>query len=96
MMSDSKRNQTFLDALEPLVEPNITCLCLSDGSLLSHMVAQLGAERVFALETNPLSRSLVESISARNGLEDIIKVIGKGDEDLSLLDLDGKSVSESS
>lgn len=51
------------------------CLCLSDGSLLSLAAIQLGAKKIFILETNFLSRKCIEMFVKTNELSERVEIV---------------------
>ncbi|KAK6185183.1 hypothetical protein SNE40_007471 [Patella caerulea] len=92
MMNDVKRNQVFISALKKNLSPSSICLCISDGSLLSLIAAQLGAKKVFALESNPMCERVLKSYINYNRLGDKITVLTKKLEDLTAEDFQGLKI----
>lgn len=87
MLNDWSRNNSFAKALLEVIDENSVCLCISDESLLPLMAAKLGAQQVFTIQTNQLSRQFVEAYIRSNQLEDSVQVIDKSPEDLTSEDL---------
>ncbi|XP_047371347.1 protein arginine N-methyltransferase 7 isoform X2 [Vespa velutina] len=74
-LNDKERNNKYIEALSKKVKPNTTCLCFSDGCFLGLAAAQLGAKKVYILETNFLSQKTIEMFIKTNNLEDKIEII---------------------
>lgn len=74
-LNDKKRNNKYIKALSKKVQPNSTCLCFSDGCLLGLAAAQLGAKKVYVLETHFLSQKAIEMFIKANSLEEKIEII---------------------
>lgn len=88
MMNDETRNDAYVSALTPVVKPSTVCLCLSDASLLPLVVAQLGAAKVYTLESNMLCRRLITAYVAANNLESTVVVLDKSATELADQDID--------
>ncbi|XP_033179203.1 protein arginine N-methyltransferase 7 isoform X1 [Bombus impatiens] len=74
-LNDHIRNEKYIKALEKEVTPDTVCLCLSDGSLLSLAAIQLGAKKIFILETNFLSRKCIEMFVKTNELSERVEIV---------------------
>lgn len=68
-LNDPLRNQKYQDVLKLLVQPSTVCLTKSDCSLMALIVAQLGARKVYAVESNPHWRRVLDAMIKVNNLE---------------------------
>ncbi|GIY94694.1 protein arginine N-methyltransferase 7 [Caerostris extrusa] len=87
MKNDTVRNNQYISMLKEVITPSSVCLCVSDGSLLSLMAAKLGAEKVFAIESNRLHQDMIKSYVEENNVSDVVKIIAKEPADLTEKDL---------
>lgn len=77
MLLDVPRNKAFAEAIARAVKPGTTVLDIGTGSgLLAMMAARAGAKRVVACEAHRALAETAREIVARNGLQDVIRVIG--------------------
>lgn len=74
-LNDKERNNKYIEALSKKIKPNTTCLCFSDGCFLGLAAAQLGAKKVYMLETNFLSQKTIEMFIETNNLGDKVEII---------------------
>ncbi|ESO98227.1 hypothetical protein LOTGIDRAFT_213858 [Lottia gigantea] len=86
-INDTRRNDVFISVLKQNLTTNSICLCISDGSLLPLMAAQLGAKKVFVIESNPMCERVLKSYINYNRLNDKITVFTKPLEDITAEDL---------
>ncbi|XP_014600290.1 PREDICTED: protein arginine N-methyltransferase 7 [Polistes canadensis] len=78
-LNDKERNSKYIKALSKKIHSNSVCLCLSDGCLLGLAAAQLGAKKVYVLETNMLSRRTIEKFIKTNNLKEKVEIVTKDD-----------------
>ena len=77
MLEDVPRNAAFANAIARVVKPGATVLDIGTGSgLLAMMAARAGATCVVACEAHQALAETAREIISRNGLQDIIRVIG--------------------
>jgi len=88
MINDTYRNDKYIQSLQKVVTPDTICLSISDGSLVPLLAALLGAKKVYTIETEPVSKRMIENFVQHNNLQDKVKVIGKRPEDVTSADLD--------
>lgn len=86
MLSDPLRMAAFTDAMRRHVKPGSIVLDLGAGSgILSLLACKFGAQRVYAVDPNPLVWALVDA-AKRNGFEDQIVVICADSREIDLPD----------
>ena len=76
-LNDQDRNEKLISVLEKVVHDETVCLVLSDCSLLSLMIAQLGAKKVYVVEKNTHWRILLNNMIEQSGLKEKIHVTNK-------------------
>jgi protein arginine N-methyltransferase 7 len=74
-MNDTGRNHKYVSALREHVTADSICLCLSDGSLLGPLAAQLGAKRVYCIDGSTLTRHVIQDYIKHNNLQDRVVVL---------------------
>ncbi|XP_021926754.1 protein arginine N-methyltransferase 7 isoform X2 [Zootermopsis nevadensis] len=74
-INDADRNYKYVSALREYVTSDSICLCLSDGSLLGPLAAQLGAKRVYCIDGNTLTRHVIQDYIKHNNLQDKVVVL---------------------
>lgn len=79
-LNDYARNKKYIKALEKKITSDTVCLCLSDGCLLGLAAVQLGAKKIFILETNFLSRKCIEMFVKTNELSEKVEIVESVDE----------------
>lgn len=78
MLQDLARNDAFAKAIARVVREGSTVLDIGTGSgLLAMMAARAGAACVIACEAHQALAETAREIVARNGYEDIIRIIGE-------------------
>jgi len=87
MINDNARNQQFIDILSNVVTKESVIITLSDSTVLPLIAAQLGASRVFAIESNHIACKVISRFVDHNQLSDKVTVIGKKSEDVTAADL---------
>lgn len=90
IVRDDWRNQAYETALRRAVKPGATVFEVGTGTgLLAMMAARAGAASVVTCEANPVVASLAETIIARNGFADRIRVLRKHSSEVTLSELGG-------
>lgn len=74
-INDADRNYKYVCALHEYVTSDTICLCLSDGSLLGPLAAQLGAKRVYCIDGNTLTRYVIQDYIKHNNLQDRVVIL---------------------
>jgi SAM-dependent methyltransferase len=76
LLRDTVRNRAFRKALAARVMPGSAVLDIGAGSgLWAIEAARLGAQRVVAIEKEPLLVPLIERLAAENGVADRVRVV---------------------
>ncbi|XP_062594524.1 protein arginine N-methyltransferase 7-like [Saccostrea cucullata] len=88
MLNDPHRKDIYYNLLKQNVTTDSVIMTISDGSLLPLIAARLGAKKVFALETNSLTRRILQQFIKHNGLEDRVTVLSKEPEEITEEDLE--------
>jgi hypothetical protein len=76
-MNDADRNSKYVSVLREHVTSDSVCLCLSDGSLLGPLAACLGAKRVYCVDSNSLTRHVIQDYIEHHSLQDRMVVLSK-------------------
>ncbi|XP_030752768.1 protein arginine N-methyltransferase 7 [Sitophilus oryzae] len=84
-INDMKRNKKYLRLFENHIDKNSVLLFLSEGFYYGLVAAKLGAKHLYFLETNILSKRVLESIIKFNNINNV--TILKSIDDLKLIDL---------
>ena len=85
MLADEARNKAYQETLDKHVRPGMHVLDIGAGSgLLAMMAARAGAERVTAVEMNPVLADVARQIVADNGYGDRIEVLNRVSLDLKV------------
>jgi acetone carboxylase gamma subunit len=74
-MNDADRNSKYVSVLREHVTSDSICLCLSDGSLLGPLAAQLGAKKVYCIDGNSLTRHVIQDYVKHNNLQDRVVIL---------------------
>ncbi|KAL4234504.1 Protein arginine N-methyltransferase 7 [Mactra antiquata] len=90
MLTDTHRNNVYIQTLEKNVTSDTVCLCISDGSLLPLIAARLGCKHIYTVEPNHMCNRTIRDFIKCNQLEDRITVLDKNMEELNLNDLSHK------
>ncbi|XP_023027368.2 arginine methyltransferase 7 [Leptinotarsa decemlineata] len=70
-MNDSRRNKKYIALLEKYVNSESQILVVSDGFFLALSAAKLGAKNIFFVETNRISRNILEEYIKVNRIENV-------------------------
>lgn len=90
-INNTHRNQQFVQCLKKHITCSTVCLVISDGSLLPIIANNLGAQKVFYLDSNSTCRRLIKQVIESNNLKNI-KILEKDAEELSAQDFDGLKI----
>jgi hypothetical protein len=89
-INDADRNYKYVSALREYVTSDSICLCLSDGSLLGPLAAQLGAKKVYCIDGNTLTQHVVQDYIKHNNLQDKLVVLSSVHDLVALLETHDK------
>ena len=92
MLNDPARNSTFISGLKPLINKDTVCLIISDGSMLGHMAAMMGAKAVYSLQCDTITYNLMKRYKDCNKNTQNLHIINKHVQDLTEEDLSGNKV----
>ncbi|KAJ0068921.1 hypothetical protein NL108_014900 [Boleophthalmus pectinirostris] len=92
-LNDSRRTQSYVEALGQVLQEDSVCLSVSDGSLLPLFAHLLGAKKVFSVESFRMTRQVIEQVLEANQLTGCVELLGGHPEQLSGEDLQGQQVS---
>jgi len=90
-LSHSKRNDIFFKSLKKHITGSTVCLVISDGSLLPIYASNLGAKKVFYLDSNSSCRKIIKEIIEKNNLQNVT-VLEKEAEELTWQDFNGLKI----
>lgn len=79
-MNDSTRNKKYLQVLRNKVNSETVCLCLSEGSLLALIAAQMGAKKVFVVSNMHMIQTAMEDFAKHNEFKENIVFVEDMDE----------------
>lgn len=70
-VNDNLRNKKYIKVLEKNINNNSVVLVLSEGSFVSLAAAKFGAKKVYYIETNFLSRNILEDFVKTNNITNV-------------------------
>lgn len=79
-MNDSTRNKKYLETLRDKINSETVCLCLSEGSVLALIAAQLGAKKVYAISNMHMIQVPMQKLAEHNNLSEKIVFLEDVDE----------------
>ncbi|XP_043198257.1 protein arginine N-methyltransferase 7-like [Amphibalanus amphitrite] len=74
-MNDPRRHQLYTAALEQAITPGCSVMVISDACIYAVLAAQLGAGRVYVLESSRITRRALEMYCRDNDADDIVQFV---------------------
>lgn len=92
-LNDKKRTESYVSALRKVVREDSVCLSVSDGSLLPLFAHQLGAKKVFSVESFRMAKQVIQQVLEANQLQGAVELLEARPEHLSSRDLQELQIS---